>query len=377
MSEIRVCHVGFNFFPGQGLTVFYEFARHQARQGVDVSVIAPGRPDEPEFEIVEGVQVNRVLLNSIGRFSLDRAHFLAKASRILRNQEYDLIHVYAFVGAGLLRLSNRKLKARWLYDCQTAAIKPPLLALQNSLIRIESYGYESVTALSEGIRDRVFGTKRRVDAIVPLGADFDHFAPRSAGVELQRKFTIAPSDVVLCYCGTLDHNRRMEKLIDAFALVAARFSHAKLLVLGDGSALSELKQQARDLGLTQRIIFAGFIPYKAIPDHLALADIALAFISMDACFEYQPPTKTVEYLAQGLPVIATNTSGNRSFVSHGVNGILCNDTPAAFGQAIIDLLQSPHQIGRLAAHARVSVTAFNWESIVREKVIPHYRRLLT
>ncbi|HRE16056.1 MAG TPA: glycosyltransferase, partial [Rhodocyclaceae bacterium] len=97
---------------------------------------------------------------------------------------------------------------------------------------------------------------------------------------------------------------------------------------------------------------------------------------MDACFEHQPPTKTVEYLAQGLPVIATDTAGNRSFIRHGVNGILSSDTPATFGQAIIDLLQSSHQIKELAAHARTSVTAFNWENIVREQVIPHYKKVL-
>ncbi|HRE16058.1 MAG TPA: glycosyltransferase, partial [Rhodocyclaceae bacterium] len=119
--------------------MFYEFARHQVQQGLEVTAIAPGRPGEPEFELIDGVCVHRIPLRSIGRFSLDRLRFLTKASRIIRQQNAELIHVYAFVGAGFLRIFSWGNRARWLYDCQTGAIKPPLLALQNWLIRMESY----------------------------------------------------------------------------------------------------------------------------------------------------------------------------------------------------------------------------------------------
>ncbi|HRE16057.1 MAG TPA: glycosyltransferase, partial [Rhodocyclaceae bacterium] len=60
----------------------------------------------------------------------------------------------------------------------------------------------------------------------------------------------------------------MDKLLDAFALVTSRTAHAKLLIIGDGSALPELKDQARDLGLQQRVIFTGFVPYQKVPSYL-------------------------------------------------------------------------------------------------------------
>ena len=325
MTTLRVCHIGFNFFPGQGLTIFYEFARHQARQGLDVSVIAPGRPDEPVLEVIDGVRVHRVTLHSIGRFSFDRIRFLIRASRILRRQAFDLIHVYAFVGAGLLRLLSGRSGARWLYDCQTSAIKPPLLGLQNWLIRMESRGFDAITVLSTGIRDIVFGRGTPVAAIVPLGADFERFQPMAPDRTLMSRLGISAADCVLCYCGTLDHNRRMDKLIDAFAFTARQDDSAKLLVIGDGSALGELKEQVRRLQLGDRVVFTGLVPYNEIPAYLSIATIGLAFISMDACFEHQPPTKTVEYLAQGLPVIASDTAGNRVFIRHDVNGGLSID----------------------------------------------------
>lgn len=376
MSKLTVCHIGFNFFPGQGLTIFYEFARQQARQGLDVTAIAPGRENEPLFEIIDGVRVHRIPLGSIGRFSLDRLRFLFRASRLLRKNRFDLVHTYAFVGASLLPLLGGRTGTRWLYDCQTSAIKPPLIGLQNGLIRIESYAFDAVSVLSEGIRDIVFGPGKPVEAIVPLGADLDHFRPRPPDAALRMRYGVAETDCVFAYCGTLDHNRRMHKLLDAFARVAVQEPTARLLIIGDGSALGDLKAQAHDLKLDSRIIFTGFVPFADIPAHLSIATIALAFISMDACFEHQPPTKTAEYLAQGLPVIATDTAGNRVFVTHDANGVLCRDNPESTGQAMLDLIRDPTRRQRLAANARESVKAFDWAEIVRTQVIPLYRKIL-
>lgn len=375
-SAMRVCHIGFNYFPGQGLTIFYEFARHQAALGIEVAVVAPGRTGEPEREQDGGMTIFRVPTPSLERFSGDRLRFLWKAAGIMRRHPADLVHLYAFVGAGLLPWLAGRHKALWLYDCQTSAIKPPLLWLQNWLIRLESYSFDAVTALSAGIRDIVFGQHRVVEAIVPLGADLEHFQPRPPDPELMTRLGIATEDCVLAYCGTLDHNRKMEKLLAAFAVTAAQEPAASLLIVGDGSALEELKAQARELKLENRIIFTGFVPYREIPDYLAVAGVALAFISMDACFEHQPPTKTAEYLAEGLPVIATDTAGNRVFVQHEVNGLLCGDDARTYGQVMLDLVRDPSRRRQLASNARPSVLTFDWAAIVRAQVVPLYERLL-
>ena len=65
-----------------------------------------------------------------------------------------------------------------------------MLWLQNQLIRIESYSFDVVTALSEGIRDSLFGSARRVAAIIPLGANLEHFAPRPVSASISEKLGI-------------------------------------------------------------------------------------------------------------------------------------------------------------------------------------------
>ncbi len=373
---MRVCHVGFNYFPGRGLTIFYEFARNQAQQGLQVSVIAPGRPDEPRLQVIDGIRVHRIPLASIGRFSLDRIRFLIRAAQILRSDAFDLVHVYAFVGAGPLPLLAGRRRSKWLYDCQSSAIKPPLLRLQNRLIRVEASPFDGITVLSEGIRDIVFGAGRSVQAIVPLGANFEHFKPGPADPALLSRLGFAGTDCIFAYCGTLDQNRRIDRLLAAFSSVARKAETARLLIIGEGSELEALKKQARYMGLENRIVFTGFVPYVDVPACLSLARVALAFVPMEPHFEHQPPTKTVEYLAQGLPVIATNTAGNRVFVQHGFNGLLCDDRAESVARSMLELIRDTGKGARLAANARDSVRAYDWSEIVRTRVIPVYRDIL-
>jgi len=211
---------------------------------------------------------------------------------------------------------------------------------------------------------------------VPLGANLEHFRPRPPDAKLQSQYDLSATDCIFTYCGTLDHNRRIDKLLNAFSQVASQEESSRLLVIGDGSALDELKGQANSLNLHRRIIFTGFVPYSRIPDYLSITTIALAYVSMDACFEHQPPTKTVEYLAQGLPVIGTNTAGNRFFIRDRFNGVLCEDGAQSYGRAMLDLMRDTGKTARLAANARESAKASDWGEIVRTRVIPTYRRLL-
>ena len=373
---MRVCHIGFNFFPGRGLTIFYEFARQQARQGIEVSVVAPGRPGEPLEETVSGVRVLRVPLRSIGRLSFDRFRFIARAARIVRSGKFDLVHTYAFVGAGLLPLLAAGSGSTWLYDCQSSAIKAPLLGLQNFLIRAEALPYQVVTVLSEGIRDIVFGRNAAVNAIVPLGANLEHFRPREPDPGLRAEFSLAEADFVYTYCGTLDHNRRIGTLVEAFALLAHAEPSARLLILGEGSELEALRQRAHALDIADRVRFPGYVPYENIPACLDLSAVALAFVPMDAWFEHQPPTKTVEYLAQGLPVIGTATAGNRVFLRDEWNCLLCADDARSVSAAMLRMLREPGLRAQVAANARASVLRHDWAEIVRAHVLPVYERAL-
>jgi len=113
--------------------------------------------------------------------------------------------------------------------------------------------------------------------------------------------------------GGLHESRELDTLISAYGKVDGPTT--RLLVIGDGRDRTALEAHAASIGLEDEVTFTGSIPHSEIPSHLAALDIGLAWIPDRPQYRNQPPLKTVEYLAAGLPVIATPTPGNLEFCS--------------------------------------------------------------
>lgn len=127
---------------------------------------------------------------------------------------------------------------------------------------------------------------------------------------LRLQFNLNPQDVVLVYCGRIDPIKGVKELIEA--LTTIKENSIKLLVIGglfygkqeiESSYQKEVKKLSSMLD--NRIIFTGFQPYHKIPQYMSLGDIAVIPSLCDDAF----PTTTLEAMALGLPIIATNRGG--------------------------------------------------------------------
>lgn len=87
------------------------------------------------------------------------------------------------------------------------------------------------------------------------------------------------------------------------------------------------------------------------------------------------PLKTLEYLACGLPVVATNTVGTRMVVQSGVNGLLVDEDRHSFAKGICELAKVPW-FPTASENARHSVESDDRVTIVSQRLIPLYQGLL-
>ena len=94
---------------------------------------------------------------------------------------------------------------------------------------------------------------------------------------------------------------------------------------------------------------------------IGIADLGISYIPINENFNYNPPLKTFEYLACGLPLIATRTVSNCRIIKNGFNGILINDTPDDISNSIINLLQDKKMQAVLKKNARKSIMDFDFE----------------
>jgi glycosyltransferase involved in cell wall biosynthesis len=153
------------------------------------------------------------------------------------------------------------------------------------------------------------------------------------------------------FAGRLTRQKALGTALEAVAQVP----EARLLVIGDGPERESLERRGRELGLGERVEFAGAAPRREVLR--ALAGARAAVLSSD--WENLPHA-AVEALALGTPVVATAVGGVPEVVQDGVNGLLVPPgEPAALARALSSLLESQELRDRLAAGAGPSVAGLD------------------
>lgn len=172
--------------------------------------------------------------------------------------------------------------------------------------------YGGILALSEFIRDDYLKTS----TLDPKRAyiwyncvDTQRFRPGPPPLALRTRLGFGDRDFVVLFCGRLDPDKGIHKLMEALALLPV--PQIKLLIVGSpffgrtqqSSFLRRLEQQARALG--NRVQFTGYIPNEDLPDYYRLADL----VCVPTLVEEAAGLVAVEAMACGRPVLATRSGG--------------------------------------------------------------------
>lgn len=180
------------------------------------------------------------------------------------------------------------------------------------------------------------------------------------GVNVERfkpQHTTPPrSQFTVGFLGTLKPWHGTEYLLQAVASSTA-LAGIRVEILGDGPQRAELAELAHRLGIADQVVFHGAVAPERVPDLLASWDAGAAPYPAgeQENQHYFSPLKVYEYLAAGLPVLASATGEIPEVIEHGVTGLLVpGSNPAALAEALVRLVTDPQLSRRMGAAARAT-----------------------
>lgn len=224
----------------------------------------------------------------------------------------------------------------------------------------------AIVAVSDAVASYAirFGVAQERVHVIPNGVDPTRF-PQGLPPALpapEHVFTIA-------FVGTLKPWHGLDSFLQAAQLLRQRDPHLRLLMIGDGPERPALEAQAHALGLSNSIVWTGAVSPTLIPGLLASADMAVAPYPQLDNF-YFSPLKLYEYLAAGLPVVASRIGQVEQVIQHDINGLLCAPNNV---QSLVEQLQRLRNDSslraRLGYNARQSIRRHHTWDAVAAKIL--------
>jgi len=353
--------------------IFHKEARTLARAGYEVTLIA----QHSHNEVVDGVKITG-LPKPRNRFS--RTFGLTwRAFRTALRQRAEVYHFHdpELLPIGvLLKLFTR---AKVIYDVHEdvpeqiltkhwipALLRRPVAVVFNSLEKLLVRAADAVVVATEGIAEKFASFNPVVVHNYPNLQMLPNPSTERGGGE----------EKVLIYAGGITELRGAREMVRALEQLKPACD-VELHLIGKFEP-PELERKLQALPGYQRVRFLGWMKPENVYAHLAKADIGLVCLHPEPRFVVALPVKLFEYMAAGLPVIASDFPLWKEIVE-GSNCGLCVDPldPQAIARAIEFLITHPEEAREMGENGRRAVEEkYNWEH-EGEKLLALYDKLLS
>lgn len=292
ISAERIAVVLAEFSSGGSERVAIRLANHWAARGRQVSIFC-AREDGPARDLVAPSVNVRAIMPRLGPGESSRATIGRALASQLGGSLFD-----AIVGPGnyhvplLSALAGALPAARPAIVCK---ISNPLVRADRSKLRQTLFlaglrhrvaAFDSLVAMSPALQAEARAVLPRTDIGCAAEPNLDLATPRAR--------VHVPSNMILCV-GRLVDQKNFALALDAFAKLPERY---RLVMLGEGPNLSQLRSQAWKLGIAGRVSFEGYVADTS--PWLAQADALLATSHYEGY-----PAALIEALAAGVPIVTT------------------------------------------------------------------------
>ncbi|WP_081619788.1 glycosyltransferase family 4 protein [Thioalkalivibrio sp. ALJT] len=286
----------------------------------------------------------------------------------------DVVHAHDVNTLPTAWLAARLARARLVYDAhEISTSREGYQSFRRLVVRVERWllpradGVITTTDRRAAFFARVYHVRRPVvlqnrprHRVVPPGS------------RIRDELGLDSSRPVVLYQGGLQPGRGLDRIVAA----ATRIPGAAFVFIGGGRMAAELAEQVDTLGLGGRVRFIPTVSLEELPLYTASADIGVQALE-NTCLNHftTDSNKLFEYIAAGLPVVASDFPEIRKIVrTHEVGLLVPSDDTDALVEAIERLVRDEALRARFAANARLAAAALNWEE-QEHKLVELYQHL--
>lgn len=353
------------------------FTSELKQLGHEVIIFAPNYPGIAKEENVYRFPSIPSLTNQDFYLAIPFARGLAS---YIKEKPLDIVHVHSpFIlgrlGAKLAQGFNVPLVFTYhtLYD-QYSHYAPICKSISKELIRKLCVEFcnrcQLVITPTEIISSHIkkLGVKAKVNWL-PTGINLSEFTDQDRGW-LKRTYGLSSSDIVLLFVGRAGKEKNIPFLLHSFSQVNFHYPATKLVIVGEGPEMDNLKKLTKELKLEGKVIFTG---------RISRGDLIKAYCGADL-FVFASQTETqglviAEAKAAGLPTIAIDAFGVSNMIQNGADGFLVPPDSQLFTERVINLIGDTNLRIKMGQRALVSVQAMSSQHCAK-KLEQYYRELI-
>jgi glycosyltransferase involved in cell wall biosynthesis len=339
--------------------IFHKECKSLAEAGYEVTLIAPHH----KTETIDGVRIVPVRRNK--RRYRRMTQTMIDIWRKARQSEADLYHFHdpelLLVGV-LLKAAGKRviydahehlgtdiLTKGWIHNSLRTAVS----GIAGSIEKFVGVRCNAIVAATPFIAD-TFCTARTV--LVQNFPRLDEF------LNYENVLPYDQREYRAVYVGSAERLRGACEMVSTARLLPARLG-ARFTLIG-GTESPEFAADLRAMEGWERIDHVGFQGRPSVVRHLTNARVGLVVLHPTPGFLNSQPVKLFEYMAAGIPVVASNFPDWRRFVDEVGCGISVNPLDVAeITQAVTWLFDHPHEAELMGARGQAAVrSTYNWDA---------------
>lgn len=305
-------------------------------------------PKEEIGKEIEGIGIDCIPLNRsrYNRFSLG---IVLDLHRLMKKKQIHIVRTHRyrsnFYGRIAAFLAGVPTIIASVHDNYRTDKRPERRIINRMLSHIT----DKIVAVSEEVKKDIIRYDKIEPSkvvVLPNGIDVERFNPKGNFADIRKEFSIKQGAIVVGFIGRIVPAKGLQYLIDSIPYVNEEFKNIKLLIIGEGSIVARLHEQAKEKKVYDSIIFTG--RRRDIPDILSCIDVFV----MPSIAEGLP-NALLEAMAMGKPIVATEVGGIPEVMKNGVNGLLVPPRdPSALATAMKGLIGNDRLAAQMGDAAR-------------------------